>query len=102
MLADVLVEPAAAAAPARTDLLVIVVSLADIRDGVQGDGENCAVAVALKRAGHSRVDVRTWGIRADGVAYDTTGALEDWIRDFDARGAFPHPDRFVLSPRVPA
>ncbi len=89
-------------APARTDQLEIVVSLEDIRDGVQGDSRECAVALALRRAGHQLIEVTILcGVHADRKEYFVTPELKAWLVEFDHNRRGVQPERFRLNPMQP-
>lgn len=76
----------------------IIVTQADIDNGIRNQGDKCAIALALKRDGHNSVNVSGYGgISADGIDYKSNKTMEEWIKAFD-RSDKVKPHTFVVSP----
>jgi hypothetical protein len=76
------------------DRLEVIISLEDIKKGVPGMPQECAVARALARAGYTAtVGGHVW-LDGQGV-YRISSELREWILAFD-EGQRVAPERFVL------
>lgn len=78
----------------------IIVTQADIQDGVRRDASNCAVARALRRSGVSHAGVAgTLVLLANGGHHQYVvlpGRVQDWIAEFD-NGGKTEPIEFELA-----
>lgn len=84
-------------------MLTIEVTQADIDKGCKGDAQACAIAQALLRMGHDRVEVNGDYINTDQGNWTCSDAMCEFITDFDNDGpAGVSPTTFNVADYAPS